>query len=109
MDMYFWEGIVCLVYKLLLPFLTFVNFKGPYLAEGFLHNLCPCFDIEFARLGIIPTTKNKFVEIVAIAECYLVTNHVKNKESKKQPFRICLPAKLADRRMLIKRNKILCT
>ena len=78
MDMYFWEGIVCLVYKLLLPFLNFVNYKGPYLAEGFLHNLCPCFDIEFARLGIIPTTRNKFVEIVAIAECYLVTNHVKN-------------------------------
>ena len=47
-------------------------------AEGFLLNLRPCFDIVFAQLGIIPRTKNKFVEIVAVAECYLITNHVKN-------------------------------
>ena len=25
---------------------------------------------------------NKFVEIIVVAECYLITNHVKNKESK---------------------------
>ena len=40
-----------------------------------------------------------------IGECYLITNHVKNKESKKQPFRTCLPARLADRIMLMKREK----
>ena len=34
--------------KLLLPFLTLMNCEGSYLAEGFLHNLCPCFDIVFA-------------------------------------------------------------
>ena len=32
----------------------------------------------------------RFVEIVAVAERYLIITHVKNKESKKQPFRICL-------------------
>ena len=35
-------------------------------------------------------TKNKFVEIVAVAERYSIITHVKNKKSKKQPFRICL-------------------
>ena len=50
-------------------------------------------------------TKNKFVETVALAECYLITNHVKNKD----PFRICLSVKLADGRMSIKWKKILCT
>ena len=51
------------------------------------------------ELGVIPRTRNKFVEIVAVAECYLVTNHVKNKKPKKQLFQICLPVKLADGRM----------
>ena len=37
-----------------------------------------CFDIAFAQLGVISRTKNRFVEIVAVAECYLITNHVKN-------------------------------
>ena len=49
--------------------------------EGFIHNLCPSFDIPFAQLGLILRTRNKFVEIVAVAECYLIINHVKNKES----------------------------
>ena len=39
-----------------------------------------------------------------IGECYLITNHVKNKESKK-PFRTCLPARLADRIMFMKKGK----
>ena len=48
------------------------------------------------QLGVMPRTRNKFVEIVATAECYLIITYVKkNKESKKQPFRICLPVKLA--------------
>ena len=33
-----------------------------------------CFDIAFGKLGVIPRTRNKFVEIVAVAECYLITN-----------------------------------
>ena len=55
-----------------------MNYEGPYFAKGFLLNLLPCFDIAFAQLGDIPRIKNKFVEIVAVAECYLITNHVKN-------------------------------
>ena len=27
------------------------------------------------QLGVIPRTKNKFVEMAGVAECYLVTNH----------------------------------
>ena len=54
------------------------------------------FDIMFAQLGVVPKTRSKFVEIMAAGKCYLITTHVKNKESKKQPFRICLSVKLAD-------------
>ena len=71
------------------------------LSQGFFHNL---FDIAFAQLGVIPRTRNRFDEIVAVAECYLISNHV-NKESKKQPFQICLPVKLADGRMSMKKEK----
>ena len=76
-----------------------MNYESAYFAEGFLSNLCPCFDIPFAQLGVIPRTRNKFVEIVAVTECYLITNDVKNiKEaavpnvpSCKGTFRMCLP------------------
>ena len=98
-----------MIFKSLLPFLTFVKYEGTCYAEGFLHNLCPYFDISLAQLGVIPRTKNKFVEIVAVAECYLITNHVKNKKSKKQFFRICPPVKLADGRMPMKQEEIRCT
>ena len=74
----FWKELVCLIFKSLLTFLTFVNYEGPYFAEGFLLNLRPCFAITFAQLGFIPRTENKFVEIAAVADCYLITNHVKN-------------------------------
>ena len=65
----FWKELVCLIFKSLLTFLTFVNYEGPYFAEGFLLNLRPCFDIAFA-LGVTPRIKNKFVEVVAVGECY---------------------------------------
>ena len=39
----------------------------------------------------MPRTRNKFVEIATIAERYLIITHAKKKESKKKPFRICLP------------------
>ena len=77
-------------------FLTFVNGEGPCLAEGFLHTLCPCSNIVFAQLGVIPRTRKKLVETVAVAERYLIITQVKNKESKKQSFRICLPVNLVD-------------
>ena len=75
------------------------------LSQGFLHNLCPCFDIAFAQLGATPRTRNRFDEIVTVSECYLISNHVKNKESKKQLFQICLPMKLADGRMSMKKEQ----
>ena len=78
--------------------------EGPYFAEGF-----PCFDIEFAQLGVIPRTTNKFVEIVAVAERHFIAAHIKNKQTKKQPFRICLTVKLADGRISMKKEKILDT
>ena len=81
-----------------------MNYEGSSLAEGIVLNLRPCFDIAFAQLEVIPRTENKFAETVAVAECYLITNHVKI--SKKQPFWICLPVKLADGRMSVKKEKI---
>ena len=53
------------------PFITFVNCK---VTEGLLHNLCLYFDIVSAQLGVIPRTRNKFAEIVAVAECYLIVH-----------------------------------
>ena len=93
----FWKKLICKIFKLLLPFLIFVNCKDPY--------LCPCFGIAFRQLGVIPRTRNKFNEITVVAECYLITNQVKNKESKKLPFRICLPVKLAGGSMSIENGK----
>ena len=60
------------------------------LTEGLLHNIGPCFDIVFAQLKVIPKTRNLHVEIVAVADRYLIITQVKNTESKKQPFRIYL-------------------
>ena len=84
-----------------------MNYEGPYFVKGSLHKLCPCFDIVFAQTGVIPRTRNRFIEIVAVAKCYLIMTHAKNTESKKQPFRICLPVKLADERMTIKKETFL--
>ena len=61
---------MCLFYKTLLPFLTFVNGKGHYRDTSSQH--LSCFDTVFAQLGVIPRARNKFVEIVAAAECYLI-------------------------------------
>ena len=55
-----------------------MNYEGPYFAEAFLLNLRPCFDNALAQLGVIPRPKGEFVKIVAVAECYLITNYVKN-------------------------------
>ena len=46
----------------------------------FSYVLClqECFNIAFMQLRVIPITKNMFVEILAAAECHLITNHVKN-------------------------------
>ena len=35
------------------------------------HKLYPCFDIVFAWFGVIPSTKNGWIEIVAVAERYI--------------------------------------
>ena len=44
----FWKELFWLFYKLLQPFLTFIDYEGPYLAQRFLHNPYPCFNIVFA-------------------------------------------------------------
>ena len=44
------------------------------------------FDIVFAQSGVISRIRNKFVQIVAVAESYSIIAHVKNKKSKKQPL-----------------------
>ena len=54
---------------------------------------------------LYPTIRNKFVDIVVVVERYLIIAHVKNKESKKRPFWISLPVKLADRKMSVKKEK----
>ena len=46
------------------------------LTDRLLHNICPCFNIVFAQLGVIPRARNKFVEIVAAAERYLIITHM---------------------------------
>ena len=72
-------------YKSLLGFLTFVNCEGSYLAKKFLQNiLCPCFDFVFAPLVVISGTRNKFIEIVAVAERYLIITRVKKKKESKK-------------------------
>ena len=55
---------VCLFFKPLVPSLTYVNCEGPY-------------DNAFAQSGVITRRRKKFVEIVAVAECYLIITHVK--------------------------------
>ena len=52
-----------------------------------------------AQLGVIPIIRNNFVEIVAVSEHYLIPNHVKNKESKKNPV------KLSNGKILMKKEK----
>ena len=55
-----------------------MNCEGPYLVEGFLHNLCPCFDIVFTPLELITRTSNNIVEIAVTSECDLVIKIVRN-------------------------------
>ena len=86
--------------------MTSVNCEGPYLAEGLLHDFSPCFDIVFELLGVIRRTNKKIVEIVSASEFYLIINPLKkNKESKKQLFRLYLPVKLAEGKMSMKKEK----
>ena len=88
-----------LLFKSLLPLITFVNCKSSYLVKGFLHNLsmfrcCVC--------AIMGQRKSKnFFLTISVAKCYLVIIDVHRKESKKQVFRVYLPVKLAYGRILI--------
>ena len=59
-----------------------MNCEGPYLAEGFLYNLCKCFDIVFAPLGLITKTNNKVVEIAVTSECYLIIKLLKKRNQR---------------------------
>ena len=81
-----------------------MNCKGPFLVEGFLYNLSPFFDNAFAQLGVITRTRNKFAEIAAVSECYLIVNS--RKRNKNIPLRIYFPVKPADGRMSMQKEKI---
>ena len=83
-----------------------MNYEGPYLVKGYLCNFYPFFDNAFAELGVITRTSNKFPEVVAVSECYLIITHVKNKEIKKQRLRIHLSIKLAIGKMSIEQKSI---
>ena len=61
-----------------------MNHEGTYFLDGFLHNLCPCFDITFIQLGVITRTRNKFVQIVAVVERCLIITDIQNNESKEE-------------------------
>ena len=47
------------------------------LTKGLLRNNGPRFDVMFAQLGVISIIRNKFVEVVAVAEGYLIITHLK--------------------------------
>ena len=72
--------------KLLLLFITLLNIEGAYLVKGFLHKLCQCFDVPFVQLWFITRARNKFAEIIAFAEYYLIISDAQNKEWKRQLF-----------------------
>ena len=73
-DIYLLERTSCLFYKSLLTFLAFLNCKGLYWETSAQHfSMFWYYDIMFAQLGVIPKAENKFDEIVAVAECYLIT------------------------------------
>ena len=73
-----WREFVCLFYKLLLPFLTFGKCEGSYLVEGFLYNLCSCFDIVFFANR---SHHKKFVAIVPASERYIIINSGRKDEA----------------------------
>ena len=74
-------------------YLFYLSWIANVLNEGSLHNLVLVLIlcIVFAQLGVIARTKNKFVEIAAVAERHLIITHVKNKESEKQLFQMSHP------------------
>ena len=57
------------------------------------------FDVTYGQLSIITKISYNFVEIVLVAQCYLIITYVQYQESKKQMFRIYLHLKLIDRGM----------
>ena len=89
-----------LLFKSLLPLITFVNCKSSYLVKGFLRNLSLCFDVACAKLWVNARARNFFLTI-SVAKCCLVITDVHRRESKKQVFRVYLLVKLAYGRILI--------
>ena len=87
-------------------FLNFCFSVGHYLAEGFLHKLCPCLDIRFAQIRNHLINKESVYQNSSCGRALLSYNSGRNQESKVQSFQIYLLVKLADGRMLIKNEKI---
>ena len=78
--------------------------KAPTLRKDSFTTFANVSILCFAPLGVMPRT-NTIVEIAAASECYLIINLLKNKESKKQLFRIYLPIKLAEGKISMKKEK----
>ena len=49
-----------------------MNFEGPYLADWFVYNLFPCFDIVFTQSGFISRSRNTLREYCPNTEFFLV-------------------------------------
>ena len=67
----------------------------------------PFAHVLILRLRQITRINNGIVKTVAAQECYLIIIFFKkNRESKKQLFRIYLPVKLTNRKISMKKEKI---
>ena len=64
--------------------------------------------LKHSFTAFVQAKKETSVEMVAVADGYLIVTDAQNKESKKQPFRIYLPVRLPDGKLLIERKKRFC-
>ena len=69
-NIYFLEKTSMFVLSIATTFFHFRELQRS--SERLIHNIWPCFDIVLERLEVIPRVRNKFVEMVAAAERYLI-------------------------------------
>ena len=69
------------------------------------------FDIVFAQLGVIPRTRNKFIEIVAVAERhFIIQSATSSKKERIKEAANTLSCKIAWwKNVSKKREKFVCT
>ena len=92
-----------LFYKSLLPFLTFLNCEGAYLADGFLQTLA---HILIFICTIRSHGKSKVCWNSDCCRAQLNYKFIQKKESQKWSIRTYLPVKLADGRMSTEKEKL---